>query len=679
MISNKMIKMAVEVGGTFTDLIWIEEGKVKSQKVPSTPEDASEGVISGLQVALGEDLSKMSELCHGSTVATNAIIERRGCRAALVTTRGFRDVLELQRQLRANVYAIACEKPQPLIPLNRSIEVPERLDAHGEVVESLDEASLIDAVEALIERESPEAIAVCLLHSYLNPRHEDRVRVLLAERFPDLPVILSSDVLPTFREYERASTTAMAAYLAPLVGRYIGRLERHMAEHAPQSDLFLMQSSGGVLPVGGSLDCGVHMLNSGPAAGVIGAVRVAEVVGDTDVITLDIGGTSSDIALIRNGTAGVTAETDVNGLPVGLPSTDIANIGAGGGSLGYVDRGGMLKVGPRSAGARPGPASYGHGGTDPAITDALVELGWIRPHRFLGGKMTLHPDRASEALATLGSSASESAQAMIDIAIAHIGQGIRLVSVQRGHDAKNFALYGYGGMGPMMSALAAEELKIGRVVIPPHPGLFSALGLLVSDLKRIYRETHLMKVDEHAAERVAASFVRMRERAVEEFTRLGRHHDELVFDHALEMRYLGQGFELLTEIDLETLAAQGQAYLERLFRETHMARYGSVSRDPVEIVTLRLVAQIPADGDTLQELTRGPSGDVSPEIEEFAVTFRGVRTPCQFAWRASLPKGHVLHGPAIVEEPTATTLVPPAWRATVHETGSLILEKETQA
>ena len=314
-----MIKMAVEVGGTFTDLIWLEDGKVRSQKVPSTPEDASEGVISGLQAALGEDLSKMSELCHGSTVATNAIIERRGCRAALVTTRGFRDVLELQRQLRANVYAIACDKPEPLVPLRRAIEAPERLDAHGAVIEPLDEAFLVDAVEDLIAREAPEAVAVCLLHSYLNPQHEDRIRALLAERHPDLPVILSSDVLPTFREYERASTTAMAAYLAPLVGRYIGRLERHMAERAPQSDLFVMQSSGGVLPGGGSLDRGVHMLNSGPAAGVIGAVRVAAVMGDADVITLDIGGTSSDIALIRNGAAGVTAETEVNGLPVGLP------------------------------------------------------------------------------------------------------------------------------------------------------------------------------------------------------------------------------------------------------------------------------------------------------------------------------------------------------------------------
>ncbi|MFC3230148.1 hydantoinase/oxoprolinase family protein [Marinibaculum pumilum] len=671
--------MAVEVGGTFTDLIWIEDGQVRSRKVPSTPEDPSEGVISGLQAALGQDLSRMSELCHGSTVATNAIIERRGCRAALVTTRGFRDVLELQRQLRANVYAIACGKPEPLVPLRRSIEAPERLDAHGAVIEPLDETSLIAAVDDLVAREAPEALAVCLLHSYLDPQHELRIRALLAERHPDLPVILSSDVLPTFREYERASTTAMAAYLAPLVGRYIGRLERHMAEHAPQSDLFVMQSSGGVLPGGGALDRGVHMLNSGPAAGVIGAVRVAAIVGDADVITLDIGGTSSDIALIRSGTAGVTAETEVNGLPVGLPSTDIANIGAGGGSLGHIDRGGMLRVGPRSAGARPGPACYGHGGTDPAITDALVQLGWIRPDRFLGGKMALHPDRAAEALGKLGASASDAAQAMVDIAIAHIGQGIRLVSVQRGHDAKSFALYGYGGMGPMMSALAAEDLKIKRVVIPPHPGLFSALGLLVSDLKRIYRETNLMKVDADAPARVAASFERMRERAVEEFTRLGRHRDELVFDHALEMRYSGQGFELLTEIDLDRLPAQGHDYLERLFHDTHIARYGSASREPVEIVTLRLVAQIPADGHTLRELTRGPLGVAAPELEEAAVTFRGTRMQCRFAWRDSLPKGHVLRGPAIVEEPTATTLVPPGWQAAVHETGSLILEKEVRA
>lgn len=671
-----MIKMAVEVGGTFTDLIWIEGGEVRSHKVPSTPSDASVGVVDGLEAALADDLGQVSELFHGSTVATNAVIERKGCRAAFVTTEGFRDLLLLQRQLRPNVYAIACRKPEPLIPLSRSVEVRERLDAAGEVVAPLDEAAFVETLDRLVTREKPEALAICLLHAYRDGAHERRLRAIAAERYPDLPVVLSSEVLPTFREYERASTTAMAAYLVPLVGRYLARLEAYLSRKAPKSDLFVMQSSGGVLPSSGSRDRGVDMLNSGPAAGVIGAVRVSELVGERDVITLDIGGTSSDICLIAGGAPGVTSETEVDGLPVGLPSIDIANIGAGGGSLGWIDPGGMLQVGPRSAGARPGPACYGHGATVPAITDALVELGWIRPHRFLGGRMTLQREAATRALESLGQVAATTAQAMIDIATAHIGQGIRLVSVQRGHDPKDYALFGYGGMGPMISALTAEDLKIGRVVIPPYPGLFSALGLLVSDLRRIYRETSFMPVGDGIGAQLLSSFARLRERAVAEFAGFGHAADAVVFEHALEMRYQGQGFELLAEIDPARLSGEGRGYLEEAFQEAHRARYGAVSRDPVEVVTLRLVASVPADKATLHELTRGPKADAEPEIETGTIAFRNAATPCSFAWRASLPAGFVLRGAAVIEEPTATTLVPPGWSATVHPTGALILKPE---
>lgn len=673
-----MIKMAVEVGGTFTDLIWIAGGEVRSHKVPSTQHDASVGVVNGLEAALGDDLMQVSELFHGSTVATNAVLERKGCRAAFVTTHGFRDLLLIQRQLRPNVYAIACRKPEPLIPLSRSVEVRERLGATGELITPLDEAGFVETLDLLMQREAPEALAVCLLHSYRDGVHERRLREIVAERYPDLPVVLSSEVLPTFREYERASTSAMAAYLVPLVGRYLARLEDYMSQKAPDSDLFVMQSSGGVLPSSGSRDRGVDMLNSGPAAGVIGAVRVSELVGARDVITLDIGGTSSDICLIAGGVPGVTSETEVDGLPVGLPSIDIANIGAGGGSLGWIDPGGMLQVGPRSAGALPGPACYGHGGTVPAITDALVELGWIRPHRFLGGRMTLQPQAATLALDSLGNTASKTAQAMIDIATAHIGQGIRLVSVQRGHDPKDYALFGYGGMGPMISALTAEDLKIGRVVIPPYPGLFSALGLLVCDLRRIYRETNFMPVDDGIGTRALSAFELLRERALAEFDGFGHPADAVVFEHALEMRYQGQGFELLAEIDAARLALEGRSYLEAAFQDAHRARYGAVSRDPVEVVTLRLVAQVPADKAALGELVRGPKPGAVPEVENGAMVFRNERTPCSFAWRSSLPAGFVLHGAAVIEEPTATTLVPPGWSMTVHATGALVLTPEAR-
>jgi N-methylhydantoinase A len=676
--STGSIKMAIEVGGTFTDLIWLDGDEVRTHKVPSTPGDASIGVLGGLGEALDNDLSALAQLFHGSTVATNAVIERKGCRAALVTTAGFRDLLALQRQLRPNVYAIACRKPEPLVPLNLCVEAVERVDASGNVVTPLDEAALIETIDKLVAEQKPEALAVCLLHAYRQPVHEARIRELIAERHPRLPVVLSSDVLPTFREYERASTTAMAAYLVPLVGRYINRLEQHLAEGAPGSNLFVMQSSGGVLPSSGSHGRGVEMLNSGPAAGVIGATRMAEAIGDRNVITLDIGGTSADICLIADGQPGVTAETEVAGLPVGLPSIDIANIGAGGGSLGQVDAGGMLQVGPRSAGARPGPACYGHGGTTPALTDALVQLGWIRPHRFLGGRMTLQPVKASDALAALGAqlgqSADEMARAMVEIGAAHVSQGIRLVSVQRGHDPKDYALYAYGGMGPMIGALAARELKIARVVVPPYPGLFSALGLLVADLKRIFRETNFLRVGDTVAADVTSAFARLRSQAEAEFAGFGRASSELVFQHELEMRFVGQGYELLATVDLARLQSEGRGYVEALFRTTHEARYGAISTmDAVEIVTLGLTAAVPTRAGVMTALTSPRAATATAAIEEATILFDGARVPCRFAWRADLAPGTVITGAAVIEEPTATTLVPPGWTATVDRTGSLIL------
>ncbi|HEY7819305.1 MAG TPA: hydantoinase/oxoprolinase family protein, partial [Vicinamibacteria bacterium] len=382
-----MIQLAAEVGGTFTDLIWTDgTGRVRTHKVPSTPSDPSQAVIHALDECLGKDAPLLRRLFHGSTVATNAVLERKGGRTALVTTRGYKDILVLQRQTRPNVNSIVCRKPEPLVPLRRTIEATERVSVNGEVVVPVDERDFLDAMDRLMNSEDPEALAVCLLHSYRSPAHERRIRKLVKERYPRLEVALSSDVLPTFREYERASTTVMAAYLAPLVSGYVEHLERELDSRSGEASLFIMQSSGGILPGEGARARPVEMLNSGPAAGVIAAVRIAELLGDSDLITLDVGGTSADMCLVDGGVPEVTAEREVDGLPVGISSLDIANVGAGGGSIAWIDRGGMLRVGPESAGARPGPACYGYGGEAPTVTDALVHLGWIRPHRFLGGR-----------------------------------------------------------------------------------------------------------------------------------------------------------------------------------------------------------------------------------------------------------------------------------------------------
>ena len=678
-----MLKMAVEVGGTFTDLMWIGgEGVVRTHKVPTTPFDPSGGVVQGLEEALGNQMPAMTEMFHGSTIATNAVLERKGCRAGLLTTKGFRDLLAIQRQTRPNVYAISFEKPKPLVPLSLIGEVTERLDVNGRLLAPLDEEELVETAAILVAR-GIESLAICFLHSYQSSVHEEAARTILSRRFPNLPVVLSSEVLPTFREYERTSTTVTAAYLAPLVNRYLGNLEAYLKERASRALLFIMQSSGGVVPSEGVRTRPVDMLQSGPAAGVIASIRVGKLLGDENLISLDVGGTSTDVSLVTGGAADVVSEKEIDGLPVGMPSVDIVNVGAGGGSLGYVDPGGMLQVGPQSAGARPGPACYGHGGTEPAITDALVHLGWIRPRGFLGGRMPLHPERADEALGklarALGQPVSATAQGMIDVAVAHIDRCMRLVSVQRGYDPKGYVVYAYGGMGPVVGALVAQELRVERVVVPPHPGLFSAMGLLVSDLKRVYRMTSFAPVTTESPTLVAETFARMRAAAEREFLGHGYGPERIQWERSLEMRYRGQGFELSIALDLDRLAAEGRRYLDRSFHETHRARYGTAApTDDIELVNYGLTARVPAEWDILGLLTRRPAVERRPRLEMGSVLFGGERLSCPFVWRDSLPEGYTTTGLAIVEEPTATAVVPPGWRMTVGAAGALILEKEAR-
>jgi N-methylhydantoinase A len=671
--------MAVEVGGTFTDLIWLDAaGQVRAHKVPSVPSDPAVGVIAGLEEALGADLPQLAALFHGSTVATNAVLERKGCRAGLLTTRGFGDVLIIQRQLRDNVYAVVSQKPAPIVPLSLTGEVTERITVNGEIQRPLDEAELMTVVDRLVAEQGIEALAISFLHAYRNPVHEQRARELIAARYPDLPVILSSDVLPTFREYERASTTAIAAYLSPKIGGYLAHLERYLADRDIAAPLFVMQSSGGILPSSGIRARPVEMLNSGPAAGVIAAIRIAERLNDPNLITLDMGGTSTDVCLVRDGAAEVSSERMLDGLPVGMPTVDIANVGAGGGSIAWIDRGGMLQVGPQSAGARPGPACYGHGGELPTATDAVLKLGWIRPHRFLGGRMTLHPDRSDAALCSVATLLAQSvdslAQAIVDIGVAHINRAVRLVSVQRGHDPRGYALYAYGGMGPMVGALVAEELRIDRVVVPPYPGLFSALGLLVADLERTYRQTSFAPLTPETAANVGQVFARLRADAEAEFAGYGHAPDRIELETQLEMRYRGQGFELVVPVDLSRLETDGARYLIDAFHDVHRARYGSRAPvDAIEVVTYRLVARVPGGRAALDHLSGNPSA--TPDIETATVTYRGQSLACEFLWRESLPPGHTGAGLAIIEEPTATTLIPPGWRYTLAASSTLILER----
>jgi N-methylhydantoinase A len=675
-----VIKVAVETGGTFTDLIWVgKEGDVRTHKVPSTPVDPSGGVIAGLEEALGGDIEHMSQLFHGSTAATNAVLERKGCRAGLITTRGFRDVLAIQRQTRANVYAVAFSKPQPLIPMNLIREVTERIDVNGQILTPLNERELLDVTAELLAS-GVEALAICFLHSYRTAVHEERAACLIRDAFPGVPVVLSSAILPAFREYERTSTTAMAAYLTPMVDRYLGNLEQYLDTRKSGAALFIMQSSGGVVPSSAARARAVDMLQSGPAAGVIAATRVGAQLGDGNIITLDMGGTSTDVALITNGSARVANEKEVDGLPVGVPSIDIANVGAGGGSIGWIDKGEMLHVGPRSAGARPGPACYGHGGQEPAVTDALVQLGWVRPQSFLGGRMKLYPESAEKAIAPLAELLNQTiqstAQGIIDIAVAHTNRCVRLVSIQRGYDPRDYVIYAYGGMGPVVGALVAQEMKIQRVVVPLHPGLFSALGLLMSDLKRIYRKTGFTAISSETPGEVACSFDLMKAEAIGEFSGYGYRAEQIQWETWAEMRYRGQGFEISVQIDLDKLAAEGRTYLSRLFHQAHRSRYGTAApNDNIELVSYRLVAQVQSEWKQSDERNNVTDAR-EPAIQTGSITFAGEEQTCCFVRREGLPAAYSLRGLAIVEEATATTVVPPGWRMMVGAQGALVLEQE---
>lgn len=673
-------KLAVEVGGTFTDVVWIDDdGTLRTRKVPSTPHDPSEGVIAGVREPLGTGTAALQRFLHGSTVATNTVLERKGPATGFVTTRGFGDVLATQRQLRQNVYAVVSHKPQPLISPEHVVEVGERMAADGSVVTSLDEVGVVEEIRRLVQVDDVQTVGVCLLHSYKNAAHEGRIRELVTQELPDVTVILSSDVLPTFREYERASTTAMCAYVAKVVDRYIHRLEGYLEPRALHSPLFIMQSSGGVLPSSGVRQRPIEMLNSGPAAGVIGAVRIAEQAGYPNVITFDMGGTSTDVCLVVDGKPAVTSDRLVDGLPVAVPSLDITNVGAGGGSIGWVDPGGMLRTGPRSAGAAPGPACYGRGGEEPTLTDAVVHLGWIRGEHFLGGKMPLQEQRATEALTSLarplGGSTADMAQSIVDIAVDHNSNAVRVVSTQRGYDPQNYALCGYGGMGPLVAALVADQMRIHRVLIPPHPGLFSAVGLLLADLERTYQRTVFLPIDEETVPLLLGDFESLQAVAIEEFERYGHAPAQLSTQAWLEMRYVGQGFELLVPVDLESLQRGGDRGLISLFHDAHRHRYGtSAPSDAIEVVNCRLVVRVPNEGDLLAQLRR-PEAVTASELETGDVWFQGQRRRCVFARRNSLPAGYQGEGLMVIEEPTATTLVPPGWRVTLGDIGVLTLEK----
>ena len=605
------MRVGIEVGGTFTDLVG-EDGSVA--KVSSTPASPDVGAFAALGAA-GIDPGDVSDLVHGSTVATNAILERKGARIAFVTTRGFRDILFLQRHDRRNIYDLRYRKPVPPVMRRDCFEVAERIDGAGAVVLPLDLAD-VDRLVPVLREGGYDIVALCLLSAYLAPVHELQLRDRLAGALPGLQIVCSHAVAPEFREFERASTTVLSAYVQPVIARYLDRFEATLAKAGFRGRLSVMQSNGGRLPASAMRDTAITALFSGPAAGVVGAIRQAGRSGRRNLITFDMGGTSTDVSLVMDGEAAIAPDTEVDGMPIRTPVLDIVSVGAGGGSLVWLDDGDMLRVGPRSAGATPGPACYGRGGTTPTITDAHLVRGTIRAEAFLGGTMALDVDKAHAAFtdlaARLGTDVAGAASAAIRLAVANIVRAIQLVSTERGRDPRDYVLLPFGGAGPLLAAEIADELGLDEVLVPPNPGVVSALGLLSADFVRVSGLTRRTRLEDGTPAMLRDEFTRFQRAATEDFRLLGLE-GALEFSLTTDMRFVGQAFEIPVEIEGGDLAGLTSAGLAELFGAAHRRVYlhGGEAGRQAEIVALRFGVRRRLDA--LPEIRERPMSLAQPE------------------------------------------------------------------
>ncbi len=604
-------RIGVDIGGTFTDVALVDDasGAIGVAKVPTTPSDLSRGVLAGLHMAMTRyavSARDVSLLSHATTVVTNAILEERGVRAALVTTRGFRDVLELRRSARANLYDLFQDAPATLIPRRRRLEITERIGADGAVVTPLAEGE-IDALIAALAAARVEAVAVSLIFSFRNSAHEQRLGARLRAAFPDVPVYLSSEVLPEIKEFERTSTTAVCAYVGPILASYLHDLAQ-ATRRLELPPLYLMASNGGILEAAEAVAMPAVAVESGPAAGVVAAALVARQTGRLDLLSFDMGGTTAKASLIRGGQYETTPEYEVGGgssgsrwmhgtgHPIRVPVIDLAEVSAGGGSIAWVDRAGALRVGPKSAGADPGPVCYGRGGTEPTVTDCDLLLGYLDRGSLLGGELKINSAAAEAAVRQrlaepLGIDALAAAAAVIDVVNNAMAEALKIVSVQRGHDPRDFVLAAFGGAGPLHAAALADELDIAEVVCPPIPGAFSALGLVGTDLKRDYVRTLYVTTASADPAALEAAFVELEHTGAAMLDRAGVAPARRRFERSVDARYARQSYELSVPVPARALDATALDEIAEIFHNRHLTTYGHDNRsEPVQIVSIRVAA-----------------------------------------------------------------------------------------
>ncbi|WP_433634251.1 hydantoinase/oxoprolinase family protein [Halomicrococcus sp. NG-SE-24] len=675
-------RLAVDIGGTFVDAITYdrETTDIALEKAPTTPNAPTDGVLDSID-KVDATIPETEAFVHGTTLGINALLERNGAKTGIITNEGFRDIHEIGRTnvARDAMYDIQYEKPELLVPRRRTVGVPGRIDADGDVKEQLDEQAVLDAADHLFDDHSVDAIAVTFLHSYRNPAHETRAQDLIRDAYPDRSVSISSDITREYREYERTSTAVLDAYIKPIFESYVDDLDAALTDEAFDGSFFITRSGGGTLTADSAKTAPVHTILSGPAGGLIGAASVGDATNRDNLIAVDMGGTSLDACVVENGTPAVEYEAELEHVPMMIPVYDIRTIGAGGGSIAWLD-GDLLKVGPQSAGADPGPICYGRGGTDPTVTDAALALGYLDPEYFLGGEMDLSADEALAGIRDqiadpLDTSTTDASEGIFQVTLANTIGAIREITVEKGLDPRDFTMLSYGGAGSMFVPLLAREMGVQEVMIPRAPSVFSAWGMLMADVVSDVARTHTAVLDDLAEQAADDIFADLEAEAAETLDAEGYDPERQRFERYVEMRYFGQ--EHTVEVpadDLESVADLGER-----FERQHDSRYGHTMDDPPQVVHFRVRAIGENDKPALEPVDASSSGDLSPADTREAYCFaRESETSFDIYDRDQFAPGDRIDGPAVVQEPTTTVVFHSDQTAKVDDYGHIIIHQEAE-
>ena len=679
-------RVTVDTGGTFSDFVYLDEesGELSIAKFPSTPDDPSRAILAGIETLLARRVppSHVHFFCHGTTVGTNALLEATGAKTALLVTQGFRGIYPVGEQARpygTAIFDVLYDKPALLVPAHRTGEVAERVDFRGNVLHALDEAALRETVRELAAQ-GVESVAVCLLFSFLHPVHERRAREIILQEMPDCSVSLSCEVLPQIREYYRLSTTVINAYLQPILARYIARLDRRLAEAGIGTrQKYVMQSNGGMAAFAAAAERAVTTVLSGPAGGVTASAALARLLGCKNVITFDMGGTSCDVALVKDGEPLVSNRGKIEGRDLAVPMLDINTVSAGGGTIACLDRFGLLQVGPQSAGAVPGPACYGRGGEMPTITDCNLALGYLGEHNFLGCKLRLAADKARAAIESkiarpLALSTMEAAEGIIRIIDVKMQEAIKAISTMRGHDLRDFMLLALGGAGPLHAGRIARDLGMAGVIVPLYPGVLSAIGLVMADVRHDYMRSRLTALDATPPADINAMLEQLGAQACEELGRDGFAPERIRIERALDLRYAGQGYEIAVGCDEQPLTTDRLNELRANFDRLHQAQFGHMApSEPVEIVSYRVCGIGLVPPVTMPRFKPAGIPVAHALRERRRIRFEGHQLECPVYQREHLDVGAKFGGPAILDQLDCTTLICPGQVARVDEWKNLLV------